>query len=132
MATNVLQQDSHQAQQHTLLIATTDPDQRTFLAAQLDADGHTVYEADSRQAAIAKLSAHAIDLMVLGRLHRPALEQQCLDHALQRLLIDAGHRKVADVRDGDAEAPPRRLLLCQWHGGVDPRVPYTGRRTSAD
>jgi DNA-binding response OmpR family regulator len=57
---------------HTLLIATTDPDQRAFLAAQLDADGHTVYEADSPQAAIAKLSAHPIDLMVLGRLHRPA------------------------------------------------------------
>jgi DNA-binding response OmpR family regulator len=69
MATNVLRQDSHQAPQHTLLIATTDPDQRAFLAAQLDADGYTVYEADS---AIARLSADAIDLMVLGRLQRPA------------------------------------------------------------
>ncbi|MGH2942966.1 MAG: response regulator transcription factor [Solirubrobacteraceae bacterium] len=65
------QQDSHQAQ-HELLIATTDPDQRAFLAAQLDADGHTVYEADSPQAAIARLSAHAIDVMILGRLHRAA------------------------------------------------------------
>jgi DNA-binding response OmpR family regulator len=64
--------DSHQARQYTLLIASTDPDQRTFLAAQLDADGHTMYEADNPQAAIARLSAHAIDLMVLGRLHRPA------------------------------------------------------------
>jgi two-component system response regulator ResD len=73
MATQPLAQDSHhQARRHTLLIATTDPDQRTFLAAQLDADGHTVYEADSPQAAIAKLSAHAVDLMVLGRLHRAA------------------------------------------------------------
>jgi DNA-binding response OmpR family regulator len=73
MATNVLQQDSHhQAQQHTLLIATTDPDQRTFLAAQLDADGHAVYEANSTSAAIAKLSVEAIDVMVLGRLQRPA------------------------------------------------------------
>ena len=72
MATQPLAQDSHQARQHTLLIATTDPDQRAFLAAQLDADGHTVYEADSSQAAIARLSAHAFDLMVLGRLHRPA------------------------------------------------------------
>jgi DNA-binding response OmpR family regulator len=65
------QQDSHQAQ-HELLIAATDPDQRTFLAAQLDADGHTVYEANSTTAAIAKLSAEAIDVMVLGRLQRPA------------------------------------------------------------
>jgi two-component system response regulator ResD len=71
MATHALQ-DSDQARQHRLLIATTDGDQRTFLAAQLDADGHTVYEADSTQAAIAKLSAHAIDLMILGRLQRPA------------------------------------------------------------
>src|SRR4051812_17480579 len=54
MATNVLQQDSHhEARQHTLLIATTDPDQRTFLAAELDADGHTIYEADSTTAAVA-------------------------------------------------------------------------------
>jgi DNA-binding response OmpR family regulator len=65
------EQVSHQAQ-HELLIATTAPDQRAFLAAQLDADGHTVYEADSPQAAIARLSAHAIDVMVLGRLHRAA------------------------------------------------------------
>jgi CheY-like chemotaxis protein len=65
------QQDSHQAQ-HELLITTTDHDQRDFLAAQLDADGHTVYEADSSQAAIAKLSGHAIDVLILGRLQRPA------------------------------------------------------------
>jgi DNA-binding response OmpR family regulator len=72
MATNGLQQDSHQARQHELLIATTDPDQRTFLAAQLDADGHTVYEADSPTAAVARLSAHEIDVLLLGRLQRPA------------------------------------------------------------
>jgi hypothetical protein len=49
----------HEARQHTLLIATTDQAQRAFLAAQLDADGHTVYEADSTTAAIARLSAEA-------------------------------------------------------------------------
>jgi DNA-binding NtrC family response regulator len=65
------QHDGHQAQ-HELLIATADHDQREFLAAQLDADGHTVYEADSTTAVIAKLSAHAIDVMILGRLQRPA------------------------------------------------------------
>jgi DNA-binding response OmpR family regulator len=65
------QHDSHQAQ-HQLLIATTDHDQRAFLAAQLDADGHTVYEADSTTAAVAKLSAHPIDVLILGRLQRPA------------------------------------------------------------
>jgi DNA-binding response OmpR family regulator len=65
------QHDSHQAQ-HELLIATTDHDQRAFLTAQLDADGHTAYEADSTTAAIARLSAHAIDVLILGRLQRPA------------------------------------------------------------
>jgi len=74
MATNALQhQPTSQSRQHTLLVATTDPDQRAFLSAQLDADGHTVYEADSTAAAIAKLSAHAIDVMLLGCLaHGPA------------------------------------------------------------
>jgi DNA-binding response OmpR family regulator len=64
------QQDSHQAQ-HTLLIATTNPEQRAFLAAQLDADGHTVYAANSTTAAVARLSGHAIDVLILGRLQRP-------------------------------------------------------------
>jgi DNA-binding response OmpR family regulator len=73
MATTPLaQQVSSQSRQRTLLVATTDQDHRAFLAAQLDADGHTVYETDSTAAAIAKLSAHAIDVMILGRLQRPA------------------------------------------------------------
>jgi DNA-binding response OmpR family regulator len=72
MATNPLHQQVNPARQHTLLIATSDPDQRAFLGAQLDADGHTVYDADSTTAAVAKLSAHAIDVMLLGGLQRPA------------------------------------------------------------
>jgi DNA-binding response OmpR family regulator len=73
MTTHALTQHSHhEARQHTLLIASTDSDQRAFLAAQLDADGHIVYEASSPTAVIARLSADAIDLMVLGRLQRPA------------------------------------------------------------
>jgi len=59
-------------EQHTLLIATVDEDRRGFLAAQLDADGHTIHEADRATAAVAKLSAHAIDVMILGDLQRPA------------------------------------------------------------
>jgi DNA-binding response OmpR family regulator len=72
MATNPLQQLSNQSRQHTLLIATTDRDQRGFLAGQLDADGHTVYEADHTAAVIARLSAHAVDALVLGELEHPA------------------------------------------------------------
>jgi hypothetical protein len=54
VTTNALQQQHSisAARQHTLLIATTDRDQRAFLAA--------------------KLTAHAIDVMILGRLQRPA------------------------------------------------------------
>jgi two-component system, OmpR family, response regulator ResD len=72
MATQPLEQVSHQARQHTLLIATSRQEQRTFLAGQLDADGHTVYEADHTAAVVARLSAHAIDVLILGELERPA------------------------------------------------------------
>jgi DNA-binding response OmpR family regulator len=65
-------QVSHQARQHTLLIATSRQDQRTFLAGQLDADGHTVYEADHAAAVVARLSAHTVDVLVLGELEQPA------------------------------------------------------------
>jgi len=58
--------------QLTLLIASVDEDRRGFLAGQLDADGHTVHEADHPAAAVAKLSALAIDVMVLGDLQQPA------------------------------------------------------------
>lgn len=59
-------------QQHTLLIASANEAQRTFIAEQLDADGHTVYEADSTESTVAKLTAHAIDVVLLGALERPA------------------------------------------------------------
>jgi two-component system KDP operon response regulator KdpE len=72
MATQPLQHDSHQARQHTLLIATTDQDQRAFLAAQLDADGHTVYEADTTTGAVTALCGQAVDVLVLGEMQRPA------------------------------------------------------------
>jgi DNA-binding response OmpR family regulator len=60
------------ATQHTLLVAGADDGQRTFLAGQLDGDGHTVYEADHTTAVIAKLSSHAIDVLILGNLERPS------------------------------------------------------------
>jgi DNA-binding response OmpR family regulator len=58
--------------QHTLLIASADDAYRAFIAAQLDADGHTVYEADSPESTIAKLSTHAVDVLLLAELGRPA------------------------------------------------------------
>jgi len=59
-------------QPHTLLIARADETRRAFIAAQLDADGHTVHEADSPAGVVAKLSTHAVDVMLLGELDRPA------------------------------------------------------------
>ena len=50
----------------TLLVATADQARRDFLAAQLDADGHTVHVADSVAQATSKLAAHAIDVLLLG------------------------------------------------------------------
>jgi two-component system response regulator ResD len=57
---------------YTLLVATSDDDRRGFWAAQLDADGHTVHEATTVAGTVAKLSCHAIDVLILGDLQRPA------------------------------------------------------------
>jgi DNA-binding response OmpR family regulator len=70
MAIHSLQHTTEPATQHTLLIAGAD-EQRTFLAEQLDADGHSIYEADDTAAVIAKLSSHAVDVLILGELERP-------------------------------------------------------------
>ena len=56
--------------QLTILIASADDDARAFLAAQLDADGHEVFEAASATATTAKLCTHAIDVLLLADLER--------------------------------------------------------------
>jgi DNA-binding response OmpR family regulator len=58
--------------EHTLLIAAADARLREFLADQLVSDGHAVDIADSADAAIAKLGAHAIDVAVVADLDGPA------------------------------------------------------------
>jgi DNA-binding response OmpR family regulator len=57
---------------YALLVAAADAHSRDFLAAQLDADGHTVYTAESSADALAKLSTRAIDVALLGDLEHPA------------------------------------------------------------
>jgi DNA-binding response OmpR family regulator len=112
---------SHEARQHTLLIATTDPDQRAFLAAQLDADGHTVYEADGPQAAIAKLSAHAIDLMILGRLHRAANAP-----ALLRAIRAGDHPRIHPGQPVITLGADNELtILRAYESGSDHHLPDT-------
>lgn len=58
--------------QHTLLIVTADHQRGWDLGEQLDADGHAIYLAHDRPSAIAKLSTHAIDVVILAALQRPA------------------------------------------------------------
>jgi two-component system OmpR family response regulator len=74
MATNVLHQQhpSSSTSRHTLLIAGAAAQRRRFLASQLDADGHTVYDAAGAEAAVSRLSACPIDVLILGELQRPA------------------------------------------------------------
>jgi DNA-binding response OmpR family regulator len=64
-------QHTEPATQHTILIAGAEHGQRTFLAGQLDADGHAVYDADQAAAVVAKLSSHAVAVLILGELERP-------------------------------------------------------------
>jgi len=59
-------------EQHTLLLAAADDAWRAFLVEQLDADGHTVYEADRPAGVLEKLSCQPVDVLLLGELARPA------------------------------------------------------------
>lgn len=76
-------------QHYTLLIVSAHQGQRTFLATQLDADGHTIHDADNTAAAIAKLTTHAIDLMILGCMQHPANGP-----ALLRAIRNAEHPRI--------------------------------------
>jgi DNA-binding response OmpR family regulator len=59
-------------QQYAFLIADTDLESREFVAGQLDADGHEVHLADSAATTTVKLTAQAIDVLLLGDLERAA------------------------------------------------------------
>lgn len=76
--------------ERTILIATADNTVREHLAAHLDADGHTVQAAHSSEAATAKLTSSAIDVLVLGDLQQPA-ESLAL---LRRLRAGRLHTRV--------------------------------------
>jgi two-component system OmpR family response regulator len=122
MATHAMQV-SHQARQHTLLIATTDRDQRAFLAGQLDADGHTVYEADHTAAVIARLSAHPVDVLVLGELEHPA-DGPALLRALRAGEYPRIHPGLAVITLGAAD---ELTVLRAYESGSDHHLPaHTG------
>jgi DNA-binding response OmpR family regulator len=116
------QHDIHQTK-HELLIAVTDQHQRAFLAGQLDADGHTVYEADSTAAVIAKLSAHAIDVLILGCLQRPA-DAPALLRAIRAGEHDRIHPGQPVITIG---ATDELTVLRAYESGSDHHLPeHTG------
>lgn len=74
---------------YTTLIASAHQDQRQYLATQLDADGHDVYESDATSTTIAKLSTNAIDIVLLAGLQRPTDSP-----ALLRAIRASEHRRI--------------------------------------
>jgi DNA-binding response OmpR family regulator len=78
--------------EHTLLIAAADAKQREFLADQLMADGNAVDTADTTDNAIAKLSAHAIDVALMADLEGVAatttLVREIRAHRYHRIHCD--------------------------------------------
>ena len=88
---------------YTLLIATTDSDSRQQHAVQLDADGHTIYEADRAAALTAKLSTHAIDVLILGDLEQPAEAPRLLRALRADELHSRVHRNQPVITLGDTD-----------------------------
>jgi len=107
------------------------------LGEQLDADGHTIYLASDRVGAIAKLSTHAVDLMILGTLQRPAEAPALLRdlragelHALSALATARVTIWAADdvnaLRACDAH-PPSDAGLAQRHRATNTPEKWTVR-----
>jgi hypothetical protein len=85
MPTRPLEQVSHQAKQHPLLIATSHLDQRAFLAVQLDADGHTVCEADAAATPSRGCPGRGVDVLVLGELEHSRTGRHRSERCVERL-----------------------------------------------
>jgi DNA-binding response OmpR family regulator len=74
---------------YTILIASAQQGQREYLAVQLDADGHDVYESDATSTTVAKLATHAIDVALLA-----GLERRADSPALLRAIRAGEHRRI--------------------------------------
>lgn len=62
----------------TIVIAHNDRDQRQHWAAQLDADGHNVYDANTVRNTLDTLTQTRTDVLLLGALQRPSEAPQML------------------------------------------------------
>jgi len=105
----------------TLLIAGAEQTQRSFLAAQLDADGHTVYEADNAAGVVAKLSCYAVDALLLAELQRPG-EAARLVRALRAGEHERVHPGLAVITLG---AGDELTALRAYEAGSDHHAPET-------
>jgi DNA-binding response OmpR family regulator len=100
---------------HTLLIASAHQRQRQYLATQFDADGHDIYEADGTSTTVAKLSAHAIDVVLLGGLQRLADSP-----ALLRAIRAGEHRRIHPGQAVVTIGPPDDMsVLRAYEAGSD-------------
>jgi DNA-binding response OmpR family regulator len=106
-------------EQHTLLVAGADEGRRSFLAAQLDADGHTVYEADRAAAVAARLSSYTVDVLVLGELQRPS-DAPGLVRAIRAGELERVHPGLAVITLG---AGDELSALRAYEAGSDHHLP---------
>jgi DNA-binding response OmpR family regulator len=102
--------------QHALLIATHDDTAREFLSSQFDADGDTVYLAESAAATTASLCAHAIDVLLLGDCHAPAVAPALLRALRARQLHTRVHPAQPVVTIGD---PGEMATVRAYEAGSD-------------
>jgi DNA-binding response OmpR family regulator len=104
---------------YTLLIASAHQGQRQYLTTQLDADGHTVYDADATSATVAKLSAHAVDVVLLGGLQHPSDSP-----ALLRAIRAGEHRRIHPGQPVVTIGPADEMsALRAYEAGSDHHLP---------
>ncbi|MGH2941279.1 MAG: winged helix-turn-helix transcriptional regulator [Solirubrobacteraceae bacterium] len=104
----------------TILVALADNDGRDALAAQLDADGHTVHTADTTATTSRKLAAHAIDVLVLGELEHAAAATGLLRELRAGTLSIRAHPAQPIVTLGDCG---ELATLRAYEAGSDHHVP---------
>jgi DNA-binding response OmpR family regulator len=105
--------------QHTLLVAGADEAHRGFLTAQLDADGHVVYDADRSAVVAARLSSYPVDVLVLGELQRPA-DAPGLVRAIRAGELERVHPGLAIITMG---AGDELSALRAYEAGSDHHLP---------
>jgi len=103
----------------TILIVAADRQRAWDLGEQFDADGHTIHLAHDRPSAIAKLSTHATDVVILAGLERPADAPALLRDLRAGALHDRVHPEQPVVTIG---APDDLSTLRAYQAGADHHI----------